>query len=56
MSKFGDFKDKAVAAASEHDEQIDQGLGKAGEMAKEKTGGKYDEQIDQGTTKAQNAL
>lgn len=54
MGKFGDFKDKAMAAAAAHDEQVDQGLDKAGDVAKNKSGGKYDDQIEAGVDKAQN--
>jgi hypothetical protein len=47
-----DFINKAKAFADEHDEQVDQGLDKAGEFAKGRFAG-HDEQIDQGVDKAQ---
>ena len=42
---FADFADKAKAFADEHDEQVDQGLERGGDMAKERFAG-HDEQID----------
>jgi hypothetical protein len=50
---MGGFMDKAKEFADEHDEQVDQGLEKAGDFADEKTGGKYGEQIDRGVDTAQ---
>ena len=50
---MGEFMDKAKDFADQHDEQVDQGLEKAGDFAGEKTGGKYDEQIDRGVDTAQ---
>ena len=45
---MGGFMDKAKEIADQHDEQVDQGLEKAGDFADQKTGGKYGSQIDQG--------
>jgi hypothetical protein len=50
---MGGFMDKAKEFADEHDEQVDQGIEKAGEFADDKTGGKYSEQIDRGVDTAQ---
>ena len=50
---MGGFMDKAKEFADEHDDQVDQGLEKAGDFADEKTGGKYGEQIDRGVDTAQ---
>ena len=50
---MGGFMDKAKDAAEQHDDQVDQGLEKAGDFADQKTGGKYDEQIDRGVDTAQ---
>jgi hypothetical protein len=50
---MGGFADKAKDFADQHDEQVDQGLDKAGDFADEKTGGKYDQQIDKGVDAAQ---
>jgi hypothetical protein len=50
---MGGFMDKAQDFAEQHDDQVDQGLDKAGDMADQKTGGKYDEQIDKGVDAAQ---
>ncbi len=50
---MGGFMDKAKEFADQHDEQVDQGMEKAGDFADEKTGGKYGEQIDRGVDAAQ---
>ena len=47
-----DFLNKAKEFIDQHDEQVDQGLDKAGEFAKSKFAG-HDEQIDQAIDKAQ---
>jgi hypothetical protein len=49
---FADFANKAKAFADEHDEQVDQGLDKAGDLAKERFTG-HDEQIDSVVDRAQ---
>ena len=53
---MSDFLDQAKKLASEHSELVDEGLDKAADMAKEKTGGKYDEQIDAGEEKVEDFL
>jgi hypothetical protein len=50
---MGGFLDKAKDFADDHDEQVDQGLDKAGDFADQKTGGKYDDKIDKGVDSAQ---
>ena len=50
---MGGFMDKAKDMADQHDDKVDQGLDKAGDMADQKTGGKYDNQIDKGVDAAQ---
>ena len=50
---MGGFMDKARDMADQHDEQVDQGLDKAGDFADQRTGGKYDQKIDQGVDMAQ---
>ena len=47
------FMDKAKDLAGEHDEQVDQGLEKAGDQVDERTGNKYSSQIDKGVDQAQ---
>ena len=42
---FSDFVNKAKNLADQHDEQVDQGLDRAGDMAKERFAG-HDEHID----------
>lgn len=49
---IGDFVDKAKDLASEHEDQVTEGIDKAADMADEKTDGKYSEQVDQGAEKA----
>jgi hypothetical protein len=48
-----DFLDKAKQFADQHDEQVDQGLQKAGDQLDQRTGDKYTEQIDKGVDFAQ---
>jgi len=50
---MGGFMDKARDLADQHDEQVDQGLEKAGDFADQKTGGKFDAQTDKGVDLAQ---
>jgi hypothetical protein len=47
------FLDKAKDFADDHDEQVDEGIEKAGEQVDQRTGGKYDSQIDKGVDEAQ---
>jgi hypothetical protein len=47
------FLDKAKDAAEQHDDKVDQGLEKAGDLADQKTGGKFDDKIDKGVDQAQ---
>jgi hypothetical protein len=48
--------DKAKDAVSEHSEQIDAGIDKAGDLVDEKTEGRYIEQVDQGQEMARDKL
>jgi hypothetical protein len=48
--------DKAKDAVSEHSEQIDTGIDKAGDLVDEKTEGKYVGQVDQGQEMAKDKL
>ena len=50
---MGGFMDKAQELADQHDDQVDQGLERAGDFADEKTGGGHNEQIDRGVDFAQ---
>jgi hypothetical protein len=47
------FADKAKDFADKHDEQVDQGLEKAGDQVDQRTGEKHSKQIDQGVDQAQ---
>jgi hypothetical protein len=56
MGMMDDMKDKAKDAAGQHGDKIDQGLDKAGDMAKQKAGDEHAEQIDQGVEKGKDAV
>ncbi|MBG0561779.1 antitoxin [Actinoplanes aureus] len=47
------FMDEAKEFADKHDEQVDQGLDKAGDQVDQRTGDKYSDKIDQGVDEAQ---
>ena len=47
------FMDKAKDFADKHDEQVDQGVEKAGDQADQRTGNKHSDQIDKGVDAAQ---
>jgi antitoxin protein of toxin-antitoxin system len=49
----GGFMDKAKDFADQHDEQVDEGLAKAGDVADQRTGGGHGDQIDRGVDIAQ---
>jgi hypothetical protein len=49
-----DFLNKAKDFADQHEEQVDQGIEKAGDQVDERTGNKYSEQIDKGVDAAQD--
>ena len=55
MGMMDNMKDKAKDAAGQHGDKIDEGLDKAGEMAKDKAPDQHDDKIDQGVDKAQQA-
>ncbi|GAB7039285.1 MULTISPECIES: antitoxin [Catenuloplanes] len=50
---MSDFLKKADDFADKHDEQVDQGLEKAGDAVDQRTGGKHADQIDRGVDEAQ---
>ncbi|HEX3816166.1 MAG TPA: antitoxin [Mycobacteriales bacterium] len=56
MGIFDSAKDKMKDLAGDHEDQVDQGLDKVGDVADDKTGGKYSDQIDQGKDKAGDYL
>lgn len=51
---IGDFADKAKELASEHEDQVKEGIDKAADMADDETEGKYSDQIDQGAERARD--
>jgi MT0933-like antitoxin protein len=50
---MSDFLKKAKDFIDEHEEQVDQGLEKLGDMVDDRTGHKYSDQIDKGVQTAQ---
>jgi hypothetical protein len=50
------FFDQAKKLAGEHSDLVDQGLDKAAEEAKKRTGNKYDDHIDTGEEKLEGFL
>ena len=50
---MGGFIDKAKDMAEQHDDKVDQGLERAGDIADERTGGGHSEHIDRGVDFAQ---
>jgi hypothetical protein len=45
--------DKAKDFADDHDKQVDEGIGKAGDQVDNRTGDKYSSQVDKGVDAAQ---
>jgi hypothetical protein len=45
--------DKAKGMADQHDEQVDQGIEKAGDQVDKRTDDKYSSQVDKGVDQAQ---
>jgi len=56
MPDFSEFEDKAKQLASEHPDQVDEGLKRAGEFADQRTGGRFGDQIQQGEQRAEDYL
>jgi len=56
MPDFSEFEDKAKQLASEHPEQVDEGLKRAGEFADQRTGGHFGDEIQQGEQRAEGYL
>ena len=56
MPDFSEFEDKAKQVASEHPEQVGEGLKRAGEFADQRTGGRFGDQIQQGEQRAEDYL
>lgn len=50
---MSDFLGKAKDFADKHDEQVDQGLEKAGDQVDDRTGNKYSQHVDRGVDEAQ---
>ena len=50
---MGDFLKKAKDFADKHDEQVDQGLEKLGDLLDDRTGKKHSDKIDRAVDEAQ---
>jgi hypothetical protein len=50
---MGDFLKKAKEFADKHDEQVDQGLEKLGDLLDDRTGKKHSDKIDRAVDEAQ---
>ena len=50
---MGDFLERAKALANEHDDKVDQGLDKLGDLIDNRPGGKYADKIDRAVDEAQ---
>jgi hypothetical protein len=53
MPDFSEYADKAKQFASDHPDQADEAVEKAGQFADEKTGNRFDSQIQQGEQRAE---
>jgi hypothetical protein len=53
---MGEFLDKAKDFAADHDEQVDKGVEKAGDLMDERTGDKYADKVDTAQEKAKDYL
>ena len=56
MPDFSEFTDDAKKLASEHPDQGDQAVNKAGQFADQATGNRFDSQIQKGEQAGQNYL
>jgi hypothetical protein len=56
MPDFSEFEDKAKQLASEHPDQVDEGLKRAGDLADQHTGGRFGDEIQQGEQRAEDYL
>jgi|HubBroStandDraft_1064217.scaffolds.fasta_scaffold438429_2 hypothetical protein len=56
MPDFGELADEAKKLAGEHSDQVQEGLGKAGDAIDQKTGGRFSDQIKDGEQQADNYL
>lgn len=45
MPDFSELADEAKKEAGEHPDQVQAGLGKAGDLVDDKTGGRFDDQV-----------
>jgi hypothetical protein len=48
MPDFGNLEHEAEQLAGEHSDVADKGLGEAGQMVDDKTGGHFDSEVQQG--------
>jgi hypothetical protein len=55
MGKMDEMKDKAKEMAGRHGDKIDQGMDKAGDMAKDKAPDQHGDKIDQAVDRGKQA-
>lgn len=53
---LGDITDKAKGLLEDNADKVDEGIDKAAELAKEKTGGQHDDKIDAAAEKLKDVL
>jgi MT0933-like antitoxin protein len=56
MPSFGKLIDKAKQLVGKHPDQVDKGVGKAEQVADEKTGGTHDSLIQEGGDRAEGYM
>jgi hypothetical protein len=56
MGMFDNLRKKAGKAVDQHGDKIGQGIDKAADAARKRTGGKHDDKIAKGASAAKNAL
>jgi hypothetical protein len=56
MPDFSEFADEAKKFASEHQDQTDDALKKAGQFADKETGNRFGSEIEKGEQEAENDL
>ena len=56
MGFLDDAKDKVKDLLDGHEDKVDQGIEKAGDLVDDKTGGKYEDKVDIAQEKAGDAL
>lgn len=56
MGFLDDAKDKVSDLIHGHEDKVEDGIDKAGDLVDDKTGGKYEDKVDMAQDKAKDAL